>query len=66
MRLVGSNVGVVSAAMQFAVRKHKDQCRKEMEGSPYINHPIALAHVLCAAKIKEAAPFLPPRDRYFP
>lgn len=50
--------------MQFAVRKHKDQRRKEIEVSPHINHPIALAHVLRAAKIKEAAPFLPPREKY--
>ena len=34
-------------AVDFAARKHKDQRRKDKEASPYINHPIALAGVLC-------------------
>ena len=33
-------------ALQFAARKHRDQRRKDIEASPYINHPIALANVL--------------------
>jgi len=33
-------------ALQFAARKHRDQRRKDLEASPYINHPIALADVL--------------------
>jgi guanosine-3',5'-bis(diphosphate) 3'-pyrophosphohydrolase len=36
----------VLEALQFAARKHRDQRRKDLEASPYINHPIALAHVL--------------------
>jgi len=35
-------------ALAFASRKHRDQRRKDAEGSPYINHPIAVAHVLAA------------------
>ncbi len=36
---------VLRAAM-FAAEKHKHQRRKDADASPYINHPIALAHVL--------------------
>ena len=34
-------------ALDFAAYKHRLQRRKDPEASPYINHPIALAHVLC-------------------
>jgi len=33
-------------AIEFASRKHSTQRRKDEEASPYINHPIAVAHVL--------------------
>jgi len=33
-------------AVAFAATKHRDQRRKDVDASPYINHPIALAHVL--------------------
>jgi guanosine-3',5'-bis(diphosphate) 3'-pyrophosphohydrolase len=33
-------------AVAFAADKHKTQRRKDVEASPYINHPIALANVL--------------------
>jgi len=33
-------------AVAFAAEKHRDQRRKDHHSSPYINHPIALAHVL--------------------
>lgn len=33
-------------AVAFAADKHRDQRRKDHRSSPYINHPIALAHVL--------------------
>jgi len=33
-------------ALAFAAYKHRRQRRKDPEASPYINHPIALAHVL--------------------
>jgi GTP diphosphokinase / guanosine-3',5'-bis(diphosphate) 3'-diphosphatase len=48
-------------ALAFAAYKHRRQRRKDAEASPYINHPIALAHVLTAeagitnAKILAAA-----------
>jgi len=34
------------AALAFAAQKHRDQRRKDLAASPYINHPIALANVL--------------------
>ena len=37
---------VILDALQFAAHKHRDQRRKDLEASPYINHPIALANVL--------------------
>ena len=36
----------VVRALDFAARKHRDQRRKDVEASPYINHPIALTMVL--------------------
>lgn len=33
-------------AVDFAAKKHRDQRRKDAEGTPYINHPIALAALL--------------------
>jgi len=37
---------LVLRAVEFAARKHRDQRRKDVHASPYINHPIALAAVL--------------------
>jgi guanosine-3',5'-bis(diphosphate) 3'-pyrophosphohydrolase len=37
---------IVLHAAMFAAEKHKNQRRKDADASPYINHPIALAHVL--------------------
>jgi guanosine-3',5'-bis(diphosphate) 3'-pyrophosphohydrolase len=34
-------------ALAFAAHKHRDQRRKDKQSSPYINHPIALANILC-------------------
>lgn len=34
------------AAIAFAANKHRDQRRKDLAASPYINHPIALANLL--------------------
>lgn len=33
-------------AARFAAEKHKDQRRKDVSASPYINHPLALAQLL--------------------
>ena len=39
-------VGTILDALQFAAHKHRDQRRKDLQASPYINHPIALATIL--------------------
>lgn len=36
----------VVRALTFASRKHSQQRRKDVEASPYINHPIALVSIL--------------------
>lgn len=36
----------VFQALAFAAQKHRDQRRKDVDASPYINHPIALADLL--------------------
>jgi GTP diphosphokinase / guanosine-3',5'-bis(diphosphate) 3'-diphosphatase len=41
------DVGLVIRAIEFAAQKHRMQRRKDSDASPYINHPIALMHVLC-------------------
>jgi len=43
---MAQSVGGILDALQFAAHKHRDQRRKDLEASPYINHPIALANVL--------------------
>src|ERR1700687_1491569 len=40
------DVGLILKAMAFAAWKHREQRRKDVDASPYINHPIALAEVL--------------------
>jgi len=35
---------LILRAVAFAAHKHRDQRRKDKEASPYINHPIELAH----------------------
>ena len=42
-----NELALIICALEFASRKHKDQRRKDAEASPYINHPITLAKVLC-------------------
>jgi guanosine-3',5'-bis(diphosphate) 3'-pyrophosphohydrolase len=34
-------------ALSFAAARHRDQRRKDVEASPYINHPIAVVQILC-------------------
>lgn len=42
-----SEISIILKALSFAAYKHRDQRRKDVNASPYINHPIALANVLC-------------------
>mgnify|MGYP000956370407 CR=1 FL=1 len=39
-------IGLFVKAAAFAAEKHRDQRRKGVSASPYINHPIAVANVL--------------------
>jgi GTP diphosphokinase / guanosine-3',5'-bis(diphosphate) 3'-diphosphatase len=39
-------IPLILTAADFAARKHRDQRRKDVNASPYINHPLALARVL--------------------
>jgi guanosine-3',5'-bis(diphosphate) 3'-pyrophosphohydrolase len=41
-----TNVGSILRALHFAAAKHRDQRRKDVEASPYINHPIEVAELL--------------------
>lgn len=41
-----NDIALIVKALRFAAYKHRDQRRKNIEASPYINHPIELANVL--------------------
>ena len=40
------NTTILLKAVQFAAFKHQKQRRKDADASPYINHPIGVAHLL--------------------
>jgi guanosine-3',5'-bis(diphosphate) 3'-pyrophosphohydrolase len=44
---------LVLQAAAFAAEKHRNQRRKDEDASPYINHPIQLAHILVQADIED-------------
>jgi GTP diphosphokinase / guanosine-3',5'-bis(diphosphate) 3'-diphosphatase len=47
-------LALILDALAFAAERHRDQRRKGIESSPYINHPIALARMLVLeARIEE-------------
>jgi len=41
-----NDITLLLKALHFAAEKHRHQRRKGAEASPYINHPIAVAHTL--------------------
>ena len=43
---MSDDLQLILRAVEFAAHKHKDQRRKGVSASPYINHPIALAKIL--------------------
>lgn len=43
-----SDLARLLKAASFAADKHRMQRRKDADASPYINHPLALAHILCS------------------
>jgi guanosine-3',5'-bis(diphosphate) 3'-pyrophosphohydrolase len=40
------DTAILLAAIEFASRKHSTQRRNDADASPYINHPIAVTHLL--------------------
>jgi guanosine-3',5'-bis(diphosphate) 3'-pyrophosphohydrolase len=47
MSIEENELKLLLKALSFAAYKHRDQRRKDVEASPYINHPISLASILC-------------------
>lgn len=43
---MAGGLDLILEAAAFAAEKHRMQRRKDAEASPYINHPLALAHIL--------------------
>lgn len=39
-----SQLALLVKTTDFAAKKHREQRRKDKEASPYINHPIGVAH----------------------
>jgi guanosine-3',5'-bis(diphosphate) 3'-pyrophosphohydrolase len=44
----GASCTLLLNALSFAAHQHRDQRRKNADASPYINHPIAVAQILCS------------------
>ena len=42
-----NDIALVLKAATFAAHKHRDQRRKDVKATPYINHPLAVAQALC-------------------
>ena len=47
MSIDEADLKILLKALAFAAHKHKDQRRRDVDASPYINHPISLADILC-------------------
>lgn len=45
-------------AVRFAADRHRMQRRKDVDASPYINHPIAVAETLAAAGVEDRSTLL--------
>ena len=50
-----TDFALILKALRFAARKHRNQRRKDKEGTPYINHPIYVAETLWrSGNVREA------------
>ena len=47
MAIEENDLKLLLKALEFSARKHRNQRRKDIDASPYINHPISLANILC-------------------
>jgi len=45
-RETGTKIPALMAATMFAADKHRDQKRKDPQGTPYINHPIMVVNLM--------------------
>jgi len=45
-RETGTTIPALMAATMFAADKHRDQKRKDPQGTPYINHPIMVVNLM--------------------
>ena len=52
MSAAAGDVTMIVNAANFAAIKHKDQKRKDPEGTPYINHPLGVAHILSSVSFE--------------
>ncbi|MDM8547631.1 HD domain-containing protein [Candidatus Venteria ishoeyi] len=43
---MAADINLIMTALRFSAERHKDQRRKDVEASPYINHPIQVAEIL--------------------
>ncbi|HET7811390.1 MAG TPA: HD domain-containing protein, partial [Steroidobacteraceae bacterium] len=50
---MSTKMETVLRAAAFAAEKHRHQRRKDVEASPYINHPIQVAYILVQADIED-------------
>jgi guanosine-3',5'-bis(diphosphate) 3'-pyrophosphohydrolase len=48
-----SNVTVIISAASFAADRHRDQRRKNVDATPYINHPLDVANILIEADVED-------------
>ena len=54
MNFTESEFSKFLTAVKFSAEKHRDQRRKGVDGSPYINHPISVAELLWeAGKVRD-------------
>jgi guanosine-3',5'-bis(diphosphate) 3'-pyrophosphohydrolase len=42
------DLGLILQAVRFAAEAHRDQRRKDAAKSPYVNHPVQVAELLCS------------------
>jgi len=47
MSIEEDDLKLLLKALQFSALKHRNQRRLDVDASPYINHPISLASILC-------------------
>jgi len=48
-----THMEIVLRAAAFAAEKHRHQRRKDEEASPYINHPVQVAHILVQENVED-------------